>query len=407
MRAPDTGIAVATIALAATLLLGPVTTVASEPEWPYERDLRNRLLLLHPLVNYALHPDQRAAWERERIAGSAMLATIGSVHTEELLIDAQWALNADLARGLRLRNDIVWLETRHLPFARQDFWLGLEGAATAGLAGVVQVQPAYDKEDLDLRLGVLWSAGSDRSRYVQLLWVREGLVYEEKNDLGGTVEQPATGVDWLVRQETGRWTLTSQGRWRQDHVYSFPDSASSPALVGESGRDDGLTVRLTYAPAPRAAIEAALSLNETAAAEVHRDGLYSHDYAGWLQHLSLSGLLPLDQRWRLRAEVHRASQRTDVTGWRAFHYRREETMAAVYGEWRWAGRHQLEAGYLNTWYDWRYAGEAAESGRADKVSLALQFGFVGEAALRFSLSHEVNLQRFGGFNLQVFAPFGS
>lgn len=405
MRAHCTGTTgKAIIALAGMALFGPVTTAASEPAWPYERDLRNRLLLLHPLVNYALHPDQRAAWDRERIAGSAMLATIGSVHTEELLIDAQWALNADLARGLRLRNDIVWLETRHLPFARRDFWLGLERTATAGLAGVVQVQPAYDKENLDLRLGFLWSAGSDRSRYVQLLWVREDLVYAEKNDLGGIVAQPATGVDWLLRQELGRWTLTSQGRWRQDRVYSYPDSASSPALIREGGRDDGLTTRVTYAPAPRATVEATLSLNETAAAEVHRDGIYSHDYAGWLQHLSLSGLLPLDHRWRLRAEVHRASQRTDVTGWRAFRYRREETMAAVYGEWRWGGRHLLEAGYLNTWYDWQYAGEAAENGRADKVSLAVQFGFVAEAALRFSLSHEVNLQRFGGFNLQIFAP---
>lgn len=405
MRARHTGTTGAVIALAAMIQLGPLTTVASEPAWPYERDLRNRLLLLHPLANYSLHPDQRAAWDRERVAGSAMLATIGSVHTEELLIDAQWALNADLAPGLRLRNDIVWFETRHLPFARRDFWLGLEGTATTGLAGVVQVQPAYDKEDLDLRLGILWSAGSDRSRYAQLLFVRESLVYEEKSDLDGTVAQPATGVDWLVRQALGRWTLTSQGRWRQGHVYSFPDSASSPALASESGRDDAMTVRLAYAPTPRAAVEAALSLNETAAAEIHRDGLYSHDYAGWLQHVSLCGLLPLDHRWRLRAEVHRASQRTDVTGWRAFHYRREEIMAAAYGEWRWADRHHLEAGYLNTWYDWHYAGEAAENGRADKLSLAVQFGFVGEAALRFSLSHEVNLQRFGGFNAQVFAPF--
>jgi len=393
------------IALAGAALFGHPPARAAEPDWPYERDLGSPLLLLHPLVNYAAHPDQRAAWDEARVAGSAFLATIGSVHTEELLIDAQWALNADLAPGLRLRSDIVWLETRHLPFARRDTWLGLEGAAVGDLAGVVQVQPAYDKENLDLRLGILWADAADRSRYMQLLYVHEDLVYGEKNAVGGAVEQPATGLDWLLRQEIGRWTLASQGRWRQHFVRSFPDSAQSPALTRESGRDDALSVRVTYAAAPRASVEARLELNETSAAESHRDGLYSHDYAGWLQHLALGGLVPLDDCWRLRAELHRTAQRADATGWRAFGYRRLETMAAVYGEWRWHGRHVVEAGYLNTWYDLRYTGEPASCGRADKVSLAVQFGFVGEAALRLSLSHEVNLQRFGGFNVQIYAPF--
>jgi hypothetical protein len=396
---------VAPLTLAGLVLFAHATTLAAEPDWPYERDLRNRLLLLHPLLNYAVHPDQRAAWERERVAGSAMLATIGSVHTEELLIDAQWALNADLAPGLRLRNDVVWLETRHLPFARRDTWLGFEGTVSAGLAGVVQVQPAYDKEDLDLRFGVLWTADADRSRYVQLLYVREDLVYGQKNALGGAVEQPAAGIDWLVRQELGRWTLTSQGRWRQRFVRSFPDSAQSPDLAGATGRDDALSVRVTYAAGPRASVEAALELNETAAAETRRANLYSHDYTGRLQHLALSGLVPLDDHWRLRGELHRAAQRADATGWQAFGYRRQETMAALFGEWRWHGRHQLEAGYLNTWYDWRYAGEPTTCGRADKISLAVQLGFVAEATLRLSVNHEVNLQRFGGFNVQIYAPF--
>lgn len=387
------------------IALTAVPTPAAEPEWPFERDLRDHLLLLHPLANYAVHPDQRAAWERERIAGSAMLATFGSVHTEELLVDAQWAFNAELASRLRLRGDIAWLESRHLPFARHDTWLGLEATAADGLAGVLQVQPAYDKENLDLRLGLLWTAGTDRSRYVQLLFVSEDLVYEEKNPLGGLVAQPATGIDWLVRQQSGRWTVTSQGHWRQGFARSFPDSALSPDIARASGSDNALAVRVACAFGPRASVEAALELNGTAAAETRRVASTSYDYSGWLQHLSLCGLAPLDERWRLRAEFHGAAQRADATGWRAFGCRREETMAAVYGEWNWGGDHRLEAGYLNTWYEWRYAGEPASSGRADKISFAVRFGFTAEAALRLALSHELNLQRFGGFNVQVFAPF--
>jgi hypothetical protein len=392
-------------ALALVLMLGPAPAPAAEPDWSYERDLRNRLLLLHPLVNYALHPDQRAAWDRQRLAGSALLATIGSVHTEELLIDAQWALNAELASGLRLRNDLAWLEARHLPFRRRDAWLGLEATVTAGFAGVFQVQPAYDKEDLDLRFGVLWVPDAGRTRYAQVLYVREDPVYAEKNPFGGAVEQPADGFDWLVRQESGRWTLSSAGRWRREFRREFPDPARSPGLARQSGRDNALDVRVAWTPGPRAAVEAELALHETAAAQVHRDGAYSHDYAGWLRHLALRGLLPLDEHWRLRAELHHATQRADATGWRAFGYRREETMAALFGEWRWNRRHQVEAGYLEARPQWRYAGEPASSGRADKISLAVRFGFAADAALLLALSHEVDLQRFGGFNVQVYSPF--
>lgn len=393
--------------LIALLVLGLAAwpAPAAEPGWPYERDLRNRLLLLHPLVNYALHPDQRTAWERQRIAGSAMFATIGSVHTEELLIDARWALNADLASGLRLRNDLTWLETRHLPFRRRDTWLGLEASVAAGFAGVFQVQPAYDKEDLDLRFGVLWVPDAGRTRYAQVLYVREDPVYAQKNPVGGTVERPADGFDWLVRQESGRWTLTSTGRWRRQFVHRFPDPALSPGLARQSGRDNEADARLVWSPGPRASVEAELALHETAAAQVHRDGAHSHDYTGWLQRLALRGLLPLDERWRLRAELHHVTQRADATGWRAFGYRREETMAALFGEWRWNGRHRVEAGYLEARSRWRYAGEPATSGRADKISLAVRFGFAADAALLLALSHEVDLQRFGGFNVQVHAPF--
>lgn len=395
----------AALALALMSAAAAAPAAAAEPDWPFERDLRNRLLLLHPLVNYAVHPDQRAAWERQRLAGSALLATIGSVHTEELLIDAQWALNAELAPGLRLRNDILWQQTRHLPFGRRDTWLGLEAAVTAQIAGVFQVQPAYDKEDLDLRLGFLWTPDAGRERYAQVLFVREDPVYAEKNPLGGRVQQAADGIDWLLRQESGRWTLTSTGRWRREFRREFPDPAQSPALARQSGRDNALDVRVAWAPAPRALAEAELALHETAAAQVHRDGVYTYGYAGWLRQLSVRGLLPLDRRWRLRVELHHVRQRADATGWRAFGYRRDETMAALFGEWRWNGRHQVEAGYLEAWQEWRYEGEPASPGRADKISVAVRFGLADQAALLLALSHEVDMRRFGGFNVQVYSAF--
>ncbi|HOX25998.1 MAG TPA: hypothetical protein PLL30_09455 [Candidatus Krumholzibacteria bacterium] len=405
MRSPS----VRAIALAACLAAGvPVRWVAqaAEPAWPYEDGFTEDLLHVHPEVNYALHPDWLAAWERDRLGTGAFRGAFGSTATDELLVDAQWALDPELAPGLRFRSDLLWQEQRHLPTERRDLWLGFEQRACRSIGVVVQVAPAEDKETIDLRLGGLWTA-ADRTSYVQVLYVLEDLVHDEKDERRGETLAAPRGVDWLLRLARGPWSLFSQGHWVRAFARTYPDPVRSPDLAAHDRAANDLAVRARWQPNARAQLELAWRQVEDAEARAYRgaDSVHDHDYGGWYRVASARGVMPLGGRWRLRAELHDLRRRATASGWRAFAYRRTEIMPAVRAEWHWGGRHWIEVGYLGTRYRWRYDGEDERSGFADKVEMAVVCGLRGESVLEVSLSHEVSLDRFGGGSVRMVTRF--
>lgn len=395
--------------LAFLALLLSVAAVAQPPDWPYQTDFRDYLLHVHPELNYALHPDWLDDWERTRLGPGAFRGIFGSSATDELLVDAHWALNPVLAGGgLRLRQDIDWQERRHLPHDRLDLWLGLEQAVYGPLALVAQATPAEAKETIDLRLGGLWT-NDDRTQYVQVLWLTEDLVRDEKDDRKPRTTDPSRGVAWALRLARGPWSVASEGRWTGGSARDYPDAAASPELLADARRDDFFAVRGRWRPDPRTHVEVAWQQAEQGEQRRYRDdgAAYDHDYSGWYRTFSVRTLTPLSPRWRVRAELHRLDRRATVSGWRAFAYHRDEVMPGLWAEWRAGQRQVIELGYLGTFYRWRYAGEDAASGFADKVELATVFRLDGNARLKLSLSHEVSLERFGGASVRLVTGFGA
>jgi hypothetical protein len=406
----------------ALLLVASVPSLATTgttlpPPWPFTVDFGSYLLHVHPEVNYALHPDWLVVWERDRLGRGRMRGTFGSSATDELLVDVHWSLNPELHRDLRLRQDIVWQERRHLPLDRLDIWLGLEQRVWRRLAVVAQATPAERKDTIDLRVGGLWTS-PDRTRYVQLIYVLEDLIHDEKDRRNGETETSPLGVSWLVRLEHGPWTFYSEGQWVRRYARRYPDVLRSPDLAAQERASNDLTVRLRWRPQPRAALEAAWFQAEDAELQEFRDGVdwprlsnYSYDYAGWYRLWSLRGLYPVAERWRLRGELHRLDRRATATGWQAFVYHRDEVMPALFAEWTWSRRRTVELGYLGTFYHWRRTDEDRRRegedrrGFADKVELALILGLRGEAAIKLSLSHEVSLERFGGGSVRLLTGF--
>ena len=389
------------------LLLALAAVARAQPDWPYETDFDDRLLHVHPELNYAQHPDWLAAWERGRLAEGQFLGTFGSSATDELLVDARWSLNPELgAGGLRFRNDIVWQEQRHLPTERLDIWLGLEQRVHGPLGVVVQATVAEAKETIDLRAGGLWTS-ADRTRYVQLLYLAEDVVRDGKDDLAPDTERGSRGAQWLLRLEHGDWSFFSRGRWTSGFARDYPDAAASPELRRHEQTSNSFELRARWRPRPRAQLVLAWQQVEDAEQTLRRGdaAAYDFDYAGWYRVLSARGLLPLSPRWRLRGELHRLDRRAAATGWCAFVYHREETLPGLWAEWSFGGAHWLELGYLGTVYRWNYAGETQESGFADKVELAAVLGFARGSGLKISLSHEVSLERFGGASVRSYIRF--
>jgi len=405
------------------------------PPFPFVTDFDDRLVHVHPEVNYALHPDWLARWERGRMGRGGMLGTFGSSATDELMVDARWALNPGLGGGLRLRNDIVWLERRHLPHDRRQIWLGLEQRLWRGLGVLVQTVPAEDKERIDLRLGGVWTS-ADRTRYIQLLYRHDDLVYDEKNARDATSSATARGVDWLLRLESGPWSLFSRGHWLGEFDREYPvaeDPARTPVIVRHGYAANEALVRARWQPAPRTQVELAWELYEDAERRFYRGeaAFYDHDFAGRYRLLSLRAVAPLGtilpsgtpspyatgpdrparDRWRLRGELHQVSRRATVSGYRAFDHARDDVLYAVYAEWRLGSGsrerqpHWLELGYLGTWFEWRDTTRGDRSGYGDKVELGFVANLARGSALKISLSQEVSEGSFGGGNLRYIAWF--
>ena len=397
-----------TAALVAMVLAGASACLAgAAPDGAWTDGLDEPLLYLHPEVNYALHPEQQELWERRRLGPGAMRLVLGSSATDELMIDMHWTANPQLAGGgLRLRADLVWQEQRHLPAERQDVWLGLEQPVRGRWAVTAQLNPAEAKEEMDLRAGVTWTS-PDRARYVEVLYLAEDIVRDGKDDRRPVTDSPSRGVAWSARLAGGPWSLVTEGRWTSGSRRRYPDPEASPDLAARDGADNSLLVRGRWQPAPRAQVSLAWRHAEDDQRQVARepDAACSHDYAGWYRLLSLRALLPLDDRWRLRGELHRADRRAHADGWRALAYRRRDIMPGLWVERRLGAVHHLTLGYLGAAYRWCRDEAAPREGFADKVELAATFGLSRGARLAVSLSHEVSLERFGGASVRLAASW--
>lgn len=371
------------------------------PPYPYDIDFDDHLLHIHPEVNYALHPERLAMWEERRLDGGGFIGTFGSSSVDELLIDARWALNHDLAEGLRLRNDIVWQEQRHLPHERQQIWLGLEQLVWRGLAAVMQTVPAEDKEWLDLRVGGVWTS-TDRRRYVQLLYRRDDLVHDQKSARGGTTHTTPAGLDWLARVEHGDWSLFTRGRWLAVADRTYDDPERAPVIARHRYASNEALVRWRWQPASGAQLELSWRLVEDAQARLYRgeSAAYSHDFSGRYRTLGARGLLPLNERYRLRPELHHVMRRVAVTGWRPLRHGRDEWLPAIYLERRHGRRSRLELGYIGTSYDYTDTARGDDAGWGDKVELRAVVGLPNDSVLEFSLSHQATRGRFGGYNMR-------
>jgi hypothetical protein len=140
-----------------------------------------------------------------------------------------------------------------------------------------------------------------------------------------------------------------------------------------------------------------------AAAEAWHVPAAAYDYRNEVVHLRALALLGTGATWGLRPEFHWLRQWSNSVGWYAFQHRREDIFPALFIELHAPGRSTWELGYLASHHAWDHVDEgvpAYVSDYTDKVKLGWTFAFTPAAALQLSLSHELDLQRFGGGNVQ-------
>jgi len=371
-------------------------------DWPFPDELRSRLVFVHPMVNYAINPVWQRDWERHLVSTSGVQATVGSVATKDLYTDLTINITEPLGGRFRFLYRMVWREGLHLDISRQEHWPGFEMALFGGLAAHLQVHPTPDKEDFDLLTGLLLTDES-RERYLRVSLRLDDFMYDQKNDLGGTSQEEPVGIQWELRHQIGRWELFSTGRYGSGSRRAYPDSVLSPAVAGSFRRDGAATCRLrhVWSDLDFAGLEASHYFFE--ADEQQRNGTAGFEYTNEFVHLRGLGVVGIGGPWGLRPEVHWLRQWASAEGRREFTHRREDFFPALFVELHAPGKSTWELGYMGTHHQWDYSsGDWVDNRSAytDKIKFGWTYAFLPTARVQFSVSHEVDLDRFGGGNVQ-------
>ena len=371
-------------------------------DWPFPDELRSRLVFVHPLVNYAVNPVWQRDWERHLVSTGGVQTTVGSVATEDLYTNLTLNITEPLGGRFRFLYRMAWREGLHLDVARQEQWLGFEIGLFNRVAAYLQVNPTPDKEEFDLQAGLLLTDES-RERYLRVSLRMDDFMYEQKNGLGGISQEEPVGVQWELRHQTGRWELFSTGRYGSGSRRSYPDSVLSPSVAGSFRQDGVSTVRLrhVWTDLDFAGFEASHYRFE--ASEQRRDGVAGFEYANEFVHLRGLGMVGIGGSWVLRPEIHWLRQWAAATGRYEFDHRREDIFPAVFVELHAPGKSTWELGYMASHHQWNFvAGGTTDNhdGYTDKIKFGWTYAFLPTARVQFSLSHELDLDRFGGGNVQ-------
>ena len=371
-------------------------------DWPFPDELRSRLVFVHPLVNYAINPAWQRDWERRLVSANGVQTTVGSVSTEDLYTDLTLNITEPLNGRFRFLYRMVWREGLHLDVVRQEHWLGFEIGLFNRLAAYLQVSPTPDKEEFDLLTGLLLTDEA-RERYLRISLRLDDFMYERKNDLGGTSQEEPVGIQWELRHQIGPWELFSTGRYGSGSQRAYPDSSLSPAVAGSFRQDGASTVRLRHLLNGSDFLGIEASHYSFEASEQRRDGVDGFEYANEYVHLRGLGVVRIGGSWGLRPEIHWLRQWATATGRHEFDHRREDFFPAVFVELHAPGKSTWELGYLTSHHQWDFAaGGTTDSrdGYTDKIKLGWAYAFLPTARVQLSLSHELDLDRFGGGSVQ-------
>ncbi|MCK4560102.1 MAG: hypothetical protein KAV45_09985 [Calditrichia bacterium] len=381
----------------------------SDSDWIYEFGYQDRLLYIHPFVNYDYNAYWYNNWERNFFKGNGFLFSVGSVTTSELLVDGALVINESLGKGWRFRGEGRWFETLHLKNVEKSTFMGLEKEVLNNSSIYLIVNPAYDKEYTDLNMGILY-ADSTYENYIRLGLLWEDFVYADKNNMDGVTDRVPLNLEWYARYQSGRFVFYSQGRLSQGFERRFPNLELSPDLTSHDLQHSNFTVKLYYFPSDVSILNLSFynyQFNET---KTFYADSFNYNYNTRISDIGLDYLLTFKEVNRLRFQLHYVTNRAKSIGYREHFFKREDFLTALSYE-RFFSRHIIELQYMFALPSWDYISHHEEEvsydyqGIMDKVKIGWTYNFPQGSKIHISVSHEVQVGNFGGANLQYILIF--
>ena len=381
----------------------PFKLFAVDFKWTYEDGYRDRLLYIHPFINYNFNSSWYNRWEVNYFSGHGFLFNVGSVTTHDLLVDGSLVINQALGKGFRFRGEARWLETLHLKNKQKSVFIGLEKQVFDYSSIYLIVNPAYDKEFTDLNMGLLF-ADSSYQNYLRLGLLWEDFVYDEKNGLDGISDKIPLSLQWYGRYHWKQFVFYTDGRLSKGFERRFPNQELSPDLTAHDLLWNDLRAKFYYLPSDQSIF--CLSAYHYYFKEVKRFTAQenNYDYLNKIYNIAFDYLQTFKELNRIRVQIQYVIQKAQSTGYRGHRYDRHDFMSAISYE-RFISAHTLELQYMYALPQWEYVGLSAnpenynEGGMMDKVKFGWTYNFPQGAKFYISISHEVRSGNFGGANL--------
>jgi hypothetical protein len=397
------------IILLTIILLTSTSLYSQDFEWTKELGDQDRLLYIHPFVNYDYNAYWYYDWEKNFFSGNGFLFSVGSVTTHELLVDGHLVINQSLGAGWRFRGEGRWSETLHLNNVVKKPFMGLEKKVVLNSSVYLIVNPAYEKEFTDLNIGVLY-ADSTYENYLRvgLLW--EDFVYDDKNNRDGVTDQVPYALQWYGRYQGDKFALYSQGRMSQGFKRRYPNEQLSPDLTSHNLRHSNATLKLYYFPSETSILNFSLYHYQFDESKTFYADSFDFSYTSRISDISIDYLLTLKEVNRLRLQIHYVIKSSKSSGFREHIYNRDDFLSAISYE-RFFGRHIIELQYMFALPRWDYQSFYNQepsynySGIMDKIKIGWTYQFPKSSQIHISVSHEVRVGNFGGANLQYILLF--
>lgn len=374
----------------------------------YEDPYQDRFLYLHMYINYSYNIFWQNDWEEKYFSRNGFRLSVGSVTTDELMVDGQLAINEDLGSGWRFRGEGTMLATRHLNAREESAFMGFERNLYKNLSIFLLANPSFDKEETDASLGFLLT-DNQREQYIRIALIPEDFVYQEKNDQGGISLKNPYALEWFLRFGKDRWRFYSEGRYSTGFEREFPDKEASPELGFHQQQINAFRVKVYYLPAASAIIGASLYHYYFEETKRFTAAEQNYFYTNEIYDAALEAIIPFKTQNRFRLLSHYVFQKAASAGFNAHDFERDDWLLGFFYE-RIFSRHIVDAGYMFTSFGWDYKalagqGNYSRNGYVDKVKLGWTYSFKKIAQINISISHQLNIGGFGGANLQYIMFF--
>ncbi len=374
----------------------------AEPDWPYEDFYDNSLVNLHQLGNYAYDVEWQLDWERQLLAGNGVRINTGSVTSNDLATRADINLNVPMNEHWRFQGHF---RRDQSPEQNDDdeLLVGLE-RFFGDSSLFAQVDPRLDKESIDFFAGYTKYGNEARTTYTRIGLLFEDIVYNDRNDLGGTTDNTPVALRWAIRRGTDRWWIYSDGTVGTGYRRSFDASAPESALLEEERRDNRARLRLSHETDSGALWSLWFDWADFQDSRSYSTPEFDYEYRRERYNLAAEHIRIVGDVHRFRFLVHLLVQRANAEGFNAHSYERDEPLGGVFYERLWTKNSLMAAAVVsapNASYEgWVEEAQRLPESFADKLILGWRHRFSPEAQLQISVSHKVTGAGFGGGNVQ-------